>query len=621
MIRYNKQTKTIDEIHREQPQGTEFISTTREHYCRMAGMDFYARFFFLCWTFSYAGAVSMIQTNHGLSWEEQKSPCGDGTSTTSANYDNNDPICIALNDERTFPESFFTTALAPVVVGLSGGLSALGSLLIMLIILRSSVGLSTVLHRLVFAMSLADFISSIAMGAGTLPIPKDTIYGFQGAHLGNEFTCSLQGFLTFYGGFVTICYNACIAVYYMCTITFKMRPTRKEKCLEPIMHALCHLATLPTSILFWINKWFNPSPFEPFCVVMTYPYYCRKSEDADQCSIRGKSTPYHIETFTNLIIYYLGLTCIVPFIILISMITIIVTVGCEERALRTPSNTTLQLLSRINMTESRMVQRKRQRHEYTKRIAIQALFYVLAGLVPQIGSILRIRYTKSSRLSQFLYTVMRPCQGLLNFMVFFGQKVSDVRQIDPSLTLGRAGMMVLRCKDKPHFQFSGVSLVGVNAEIRRINVKEPSAEFDDDENENAEENNEKVVGVGSIRSIPSVPLSTGVDKPVSCGKVTSASDRNSTVDRLDTLEAASSPSLCCAASVDVDSEPQADSTRTAQFSPSLPVSISSLATPSFEPVMEISLSGSNDFLSEDTEGNADEEGKSPYYSMYRIYKK
>jgi hypothetical protein len=276
--------------------------------------------------------------------------------------------------------------------------------------------------------------------------------------------------------------------------------------------------------------------------------------------------------------------------------------------MHTKTNTTLESLSRINMTEGRMVQRRRQRHEYTKRIAIHAFFYIVAGLLPQIaGRFLASRESNAySRRSQILYTVLRPCQGLLNFIVFFGQKVSDVRQIDPSLNRRRAGMIVLRCREKPHFQFSGISIVDLNDQIRRINV-EASVEFDDDENDEA------VVGVGSIRSNPSVlPLSMEVDTPVSFGRVSSSLDQNLTVDRLQ-VSAALHPLTCAN---DIDRE--ADS-KTRQFSPSNLISTSSLATPSIEPVMEISLSGSNNFQSDDDEeGNtAGEEGKN-YYSRYRI---
>ena len=47
-----------------------------------------------------------------------------------------DPVCDALNDERISPETFYTSAPSSIIVGTSGGISAISSLLIMFIILQ-----------------------------------------------------------------------------------------------------------------------------------------------------------------------------------------------------------------------------------------------------------------------------------------------------------------------------------------------------------------------------------------------------------------------------------------------------------------------------------------------------
>ena len=55
-----------------------------------------------------------------------------------------DPVCNALNDERISPETFYTSAPSSIIVGTSGGISAISSLLIMFIIVRSNIRFSTV---------------------------------------------------------------------------------------------------------------------------------------------------------------------------------------------------------------------------------------------------------------------------------------------------------------------------------------------------------------------------------------------------------------------------------------------------------------------------------------------
>jgi len=48
---------------------------------------------------------------------------------------------------------------------------------------------------------------------------------------------------------------------------------------------------------------------------------------------------------------------------------------------------------------------------------------------------------------------------LLNFIVFFGQKVHAKRQLNPALTCRQAAIKVLSEREEPHFDIEGVSLV------------------------------------------------------------------------------------------------------------------------------------------------------------------
>ena len=103
------------------------------------------------------------------------------------------PVCKALNDERTFPETYYTSVSGCIIVSTSAFISTICSITIITIIRRSSIGLSTVSHRLLFAMSIADILTSLAMGATTLPMPKNMVYEFESMSIGNEFTCNVQG--------------------------------------------------------------------------------------------------------------------------------------------------------------------------------------------------------------------------------------------------------------------------------------------------------------------------------------------------------------------------------------------------------------------------------------------
>ena len=111
--------------------------------------------------------------------------------------------------------------LAPTIVS---SLSALSSAAILFLILRSETHLSSIYHRIMFGMSLADILSSIAFALTTLPMPE--AQGGEIAHwprIGNEFTCSLQGAIWCFGTFTTFPYNGCLCVYYACVIAIQMK--------------------------------------------------------------------------------------------------------------------------------------------------------------------------------------------------------------------------------------------------------------------------------------------------------------------------------------------------------------------------------------------------------------
>eukprot|EP00554_Chaetoceros_debilis_P004495 CAMPEP_0194098196 /NCGR_PEP_ID=MMETSP0149-20130528/58253_1 /TAXON_ID=122233 /ORGANISM="Chaetoceros debilis, Strain MM31A-1" /LENGTH=180 /DNA_ID=CAMNT_0038784237 /DNA_START=282 /DNA_END=824 /DNA_ORIENTATION=+ len=101
----------------------------------------------------------------------------------------------ALNDERTHLKTFYSSLRGLITATISATLSAISSLVIIILIWRSSLGFSTVYHKIMFGMSVADFLASIGMAFVTLPMPADMIYEFEGGSVGNQFTCNVQGLL------------------------------------------------------------------------------------------------------------------------------------------------------------------------------------------------------------------------------------------------------------------------------------------------------------------------------------------------------------------------------------------------------------------------------------------
>ena len=100
-------------------------------------------------------------------------------------------------DDRKDIETVFTSWIGIIITVVSAVVSTLASILVIWLIFSSTKRLSrSVYHRILFGMSVADIIQSIAMALTSLPMPTDMIYtGFQGLVIGNKYTCNAQGYL------------------------------------------------------------------------------------------------------------------------------------------------------------------------------------------------------------------------------------------------------------------------------------------------------------------------------------------------------------------------------------------------------------------------------------------
>ena len=75
--------------------------------------------------------------------------------------------------------SFYFTKAGFIIPTVTGSISCLSSLTIIAFILRSKS--NTIYHRIMFGLSSADIITSLAIALTTLPMPKDVIYPFSGS--------------------------------------------------------------------------------------------------------------------------------------------------------------------------------------------------------------------------------------------------------------------------------------------------------------------------------------------------------------------------------------------------------------------------------------------------------
>lgn len=129
-----------------------------------------------------------------------------------------------------------------IIPRITGAFSTLGSFSIMYDIWKDREHkLKRPYYRILLGMSLFDFISSIAFGLATLPMPVDTpfVYGARGTTQ----TCTAQGFFIQWM-LGSVFYNFVLSLYYTLSGKYKMSDEVFAKRYEPFLHGAAVLITL-----------------------------------------------------------------------------------------------------------------------------------------------------------------------------------------------------------------------------------------------------------------------------------------------------------------------------------------------------------------------------------------
>ena len=161
-----------------------------------------------------------------------------------------------------------------IISRVTGSLSFIASLCIIIHILRSHYGLSTTYHRLVLGLSLGDVaFSFFGYVLGATMVPKEYDYVIKGAR-GNQATCNFQGFLFLFGSAIALSYNMSICFYYLAIVTYNKKDDYIRTKLEPWFHAISILLSLaavaPILAIDGFNAdgnqcWFVPNNELPHC--------------------------------------------------------------------------------------------------------------------------------------------------------------------------------------------------------------------------------------------------------------------------------------------------------------------------------------------------------------------
>ena len=119
---------------------------------------------------------------------------------------------------------------------ITGAISFLSSLTLMIVILRSYIGLGSPLHRLLVGLSISDMMSSFSQACGNFVAPKEFGYYLWNAR-GNFASCNAQGFLYWFGAVSGAFYNWSLCFFYLAVIRFEKSDEYICKWIEPFLHA------------------------------------------------------------------------------------------------------------------------------------------------------------------------------------------------------------------------------------------------------------------------------------------------------------------------------------------------------------------------------------------------
>ena len=128
--------------------------------------------------------------------------------------------------------------------------------------------------------------------------------------------------------------------------------------------------------------------------------------------------------------------------------------------------------------------RSTKSHSHTKMMVMQAVAYTLVAFVANAANLSHLRekdmgeepnleLSTMRMILQIVHAVVRPSQGLLNFVVFLGQKAYDRCRIDNTLIWKEAMRTVLFDREYPHHAMSDLTEMIIGASrFRRKKIEE-----------------------------------------------------------------------------------------------------------------------------------------------------
>jgi len=319
----------------------------------------------------------------------------------------------------------------------TGSISATASSLIIYLIFRSEKKLSSIYHRIIFGMSSADILTSLAIVLTTLPIPSDLPCEdnpWEGRAKGNIQTCEAQGFIIITGVFVIGLYNAMLCVYYACVIAFQMSEDKIHKRVEPFLLSIPVIVGIAGGIHPLLFHNINPN--KNWCGLSMIQCTVQDESGSQSQYVRGSKEALKISNIYRVVVVgSIGVVIVTSLMLTVHRVWII-DEGVSDHENRI-SNVTLARIRDQTQTESdgrpsgeavgnEVLDEVRREKKTTKIITVQALAYTIAYILTLLLPLFSLK--QDNPLTNAIITAIFPLQGFLNFIIFLSHKVYNHRR-------------------------------------------------------------------------------------------------------------------------------------------------------------------------------------------------
>jgi hypothetical protein len=317
---------------------------------------------------------------------------------------------------------------------LTGSVSALASLSVIISILRSNVKLTTAYRRVIFGISVFDLIQSLSQASSSMPMSAGTVWGA----IGNDTTCDIQGFTTVIGVTGSLLYSLALSIYFLCVIKFEMTEIIIGKFAEPLLHIGPISISFSISIYMYIRQWYNPVDYFCWAVPSELLECLEGSESNVACIEESKGD-------IKLISFLVGFPVIAVLALNIAALGIIwhteYAQSVRNRSPPCPSiseHRSSGESQRIRPTDmgplaQRLSRPSRASLQRRKEIANRAKAYILGFLMTYLFSLIvrlwEIQYSTPAPFAlHFLARFFYPLQGLFNLLIYtYPHTISQTR--------------------------------------------------------------------------------------------------------------------------------------------------------------------------------------------------